>query len=83
MNKVKGFLNGFFKKTSITLILIILFMAVSGLVLSGYGLYLGFSASILLGIFILFIQPIPLIFGFVMFFFEKNIAQDIVNYLTK
>lgn len=49
--------------------------------LSIYGIVLAFSASVILGILTLFIQPAPLIFGAVMFFFEKDLAQLIVNAL--
>lgn len=50
--------------------------------MSIYGLYLAFSASVILGIIAFFVEPSPLIFGLVMFFFEKNLAQEIVNYLS-
>lgn len=48
-----------------------------------YGLYLAFSASILLGILVLFIQPSPLIIGLVMLFFHKNLAQILIDFLSK
>ena len=48
-----------------------------------YGLYLAFSASILLGILVLFVQPSPLIIGLVALFFHKNLAQMLIDFLTK
>lgn len=48
-----------------------------------YGLYLAFSASILLGIIALFVEPSPLIIGLVMLFFHKNLAQMLMDFLTK
>lgn len=48
-----------------------------------YGLYLAFSASIILGIIVLLVEPSPLIIGLVMFFFEKNLAQMAVDFLSK
>jgi hypothetical protein len=47
-----------------------------------YGLYLAFSASVLLGIIVLFAQPGPCLIGLVMIFFHKDIAQAIVDFLT-
>lgn len=51
--------------------------------MSIYGLYLAFSASIILGIIAFFVEPSPLIFGLIMFFFDKNIPELIVEWLTK
>lgn len=48
-----------------------------------YGLYLAFSASILLGVLVLFVQPSPLIIGLVMLFFHKNLAQILIDFLSK
>lgn len=48
-----------------------------------YGLYLAFSASILLGILVLFLEPSPFVIGFVMICFEKNLAQMLLDFLTK
>lgn len=47
-----------------------------------YGLYLAFSASILLGIVVLVVEPSPAIIGLVMLFFEKNLAQALIDYLN-
>ena len=51
--------------------------------MSVYGLYLAFSASIILGIIAFFVEPSPLIFGLVMFFFDKNLPLEIIEFLTK
>lgn len=53
------------------------------LALTIYGLYLAFSASIILGIIALIVEPSPLIIGLVMFFFQKNLAQMLLEFLTK
>lgn len=47
-----------------------------------YGLYLAFSASIILGFVVLLIEPSPLIIGLVMFVWHKNLAQMIIDYLS-
>lgn len=48
-----------------------------------YGLYLSFSASIILGIVVLFVEPVPLIIGLFMVFLHKNLAQEFMYFLTK
>lgn len=48
-----------------------------------YGLVLAFSASVVLGVLALFIQPSPLIFGICMFFFQKNLPEMIIQWLHK
>lgn len=48
-----------------------------------YGIYLAFSASVLLGIIVLFAQPSPSVIGLVMIFFHKDLAQAVVDFLTK
>lgn len=48
-----------------------------------YGLYLAFSASILLGVIVFLVEPSPLIIGLVMLFFHKNLAQMLMDFLTK
>jgi hypothetical protein len=48
-----------------------------------YGLYLAFSASILLGIVVLIVEPSPLVIGLVMLFFHKNLAQMLLDFLNK
>ena len=47
-----------------------------------YGLYLAFSASILLGIVTLFVEPSPLIFGLVMLFTGTNLPEKIVAWFN-
>ena len=39
-----------------------------------YGLVLAFSASFILGVIVLFVEPSPLLIGLVMIFFHKNLA---------
>mgnify|MGYP003341961316 CR=1 FL=1 len=60
----------------------VLAISIGSLGLTLYGIVLAFSASVVLGILVLFVQPAPLIIGAVMFFFDKDIAQMIVNFLT-
>ena len=48
-----------------------------------YGLYLAFSASILLGVIVMFVQPTPFLIGIVMLCFHKNLAQMAIDFLTK
>lgn len=47
-----------------------------------YGIYLAFSASIILGIVCLFLEPSPLIFGIAMFFFDKNLPELLMQWLN-
>lgn len=48
-----------------------------------YGLYLAFSASILLGIIVFIVEPSPLIIGLIALFFHKDLAQLLVDWLSK
>lgn len=48
-----------------------------------YGLYLAFSASILLGIVVFLVEPSPLIIGLVMLFFHKNLAEMLITWLNQ
>ena len=63
--------------------LVLLIPILSILSLTFYGLYLAFSASIVLGIIALIVETSPLVFGIVMFFFDKNLPELIVNWLGK
>jgi hypothetical protein len=47
-----------------------------------YGIYLAFCASLIIGFLALILEPSPVIFGLVMFFFEKDLAQIIYNWLA-
>lgn len=47
-----------------------------------YGLWLAFSASIVLGI-VLLVEPSPLVIGLVMLLFHKNLAQMLIDFLSK
>lgn len=63
---------------------ILIFALWATLILSTvYGLYLAFSASILLGIIVLIVEPSPLIIGLVMLFFHKDLAQMLIEFLNK
>jgi hypothetical protein len=64
-------------------VLLIICLAIFSLICTFYGLYLAFSASILLGILVLIIEPSPFVIGFVMFCFDKNLAQMLLDFLTK
>lgn len=46
-----------------------------------YGLYLAFSASIIVGIMAMIVEPAPLFLGLVQIFFDRNLAQELVNWL--
>lgn len=48
-----------------------------------YGLMLAFQAHVALGVIALFVEPAPLILGIVDLVFHKNLAQDIVQYLSR
>jgi len=61
---------------------IMLLLILFGIGLSLYGLYLAFSASIILGILAFVVEPSPLVFGIAMFFFDKDLPQLIMNFLT-
>lgn len=51
--------------------------------LSLYGIYLAFSASIVLGILVLFLEPAPFVIGFVKVFAGIDIALRIVEFFSK
>lgn len=68
--------------TGVTFILLMALML--GLIGTAiYGLVLAFSASIILGIITLFVEPAPLIFGLVMLFFDKNLPELIMQFLNQ
>jgi hypothetical protein len=69
----------------IKLVSALIVFSIALLILGGtfYGIYLGFSASVILGIIILFIEPLPLIFGLVQLFGHVNLAQKIVEWFNK
>lgn len=70
---------------SIPIVGVLLFFAMWAFLLGMtiYGLYLAFSASIILGIIVFIVEPSPLIIGLVMFFFQKDLAQMLVDFLNK
>ena len=55
--------------------------AISALGLTFYGVFLAFSASILLGVASLFIAPSNVIYGVAMYFFDKNIPELLIAWL--
>ncbi len=59
--------------------LLIIVLAIFSICMSVYGLYLAFSASIILGIVVLLVEPSPFLIGVLMFFFDYNLAQVIVD----
>jgi hypothetical protein len=50
-------------------------------VTSIYGLYLAFSASIVLGIIVLFVEPAPFIIGIVYLGWGLNLAEKVMEML--
>lgn len=56
-----------------------------GLMLASYvyGMFLAFSASVILGILLMFVFPGATTVGLVAIFFHKDLAQMIVDFLTK
>ena len=63
--------------------LLVVALLILGFVCTIYGLYLAFSASIILGIIVFVVEQSPFIIGIVMMFFDKNLAQMIVDFLSK
>ncbi len=47
-----------------------------------YGLYLAFSASIILGLIVFLVEPSAFVIGLVMFFLHKNLALVIMNWMN-
>lgn len=50
--------------------------------LSIYGIVLAFSASVILGVISIFIQPMPLVFGAAQFFFHVNLPVLIMTWIS-
>ena len=61
-------------------IIAIVTLVISALCISAYGLYLAFSASIVLGIIVLLVEPSPFIIGLYMLF-GKDVASAIQNWI--
>lgn len=64
-------------------VLLIIAIVIFAISMTLYGLWLAFSASILLGIVVLFVEPSPFIIGVVMFFWDKDLAQMLIEFLNK
>lgn len=65
------------------LVLLIAGLALGTLFCTLYGLFLAFSASVILGIIALLVEPSPFIIGLVMVLFQKNLAELIMAFLNK
>lgn len=63
-------------------ILTYVILLVIGLGLTIHGLYLAFSASIVIGIIAIVVEPSPLIISLVYIAFGKNIPQMILQWLS-
>lgn len=70
-----------FTVIELMIVLVVLCIFLPAVGLSIYGLYLAFSASILLGIVALIIEPSPLVFGIAMLF-GKNIPEIIQTWIN-
>jgi len=49
--------------------------------LAFYGLYLAFSASLILGVIVLIVEPLPLVLGLVGFLGHPEVAHKIAQWL--
>lgn len=63
------------------IILVVLFILIIPFGIIIYGLYLAFSASILLGIIAFVVEPSPFVFGVAMLF-GKNLPMIIQNWIN-
>jgi hypothetical protein len=59
--------------------LLTLIIGIASAALTIHGLYLAFSASIVLGIIVLFLEPTPLIISLCYLFGGVNLAEEIVK----
>lgn len=50
---------------------------------SAYGLYVAFSASIVIGLLALVFEPSPFVIGILMIGFDYNIPQAIIDFISK
>lgn len=66
----------------ITAWIISLFIGIAALVLTIKGLILAFSASILVGIIVLIVEPLPLIIGLVYMCNGTDLAQKILQLIS-
>ena len=60
---------------------LVLFLVISTIVLSIYGLYLAWCASIILFVLVILIEPTPLIFGILAVFGHPEVAQKFATFL--
>ena len=68
---------------AIPLMVLIVGLVVFSLVSIGCGLILAFKASIVLGIIVLLVEPLPGIIGLVYLLTGNNLAQRFIEWLTK
>lgn len=61
--------------------LVALFFFLVVLITTIYGLYLAFSASIILGVIVLIVEPLPLILGIIGAFGHPEVARRIAEWL--
>lgn len=62
------------------IVIVILFIFIPG-ILTFYGLYLAFSASIVLGVLALLVEPSPLVFGVLALLGHPEVAHKIAAWL--
>lgn len=78
---MKNLFNVFASFGAIGVILGIFLLWFLPIVATFYGLYLAFSASLVLGLLVLFIQPTPLILGFLGIIGHPEVAAKIAAWL--
>jgi len=66
---------------SLTVIVLWGIIALYTIVASFVGLWLAFSASFLLGILVLIVEPAPLVLGTAYFFWGSDLAEKFMNWL--
>ena len=76
-------LNGFLAGAGILGVLALIGLWATLILGTIYGLYLAFSASIILGIIVLFVEPAPLVIGLVMMFWHVNLATEIMSWIAQ
>lgn len=83
MKNVEKFLFSFGTAGVILFMASVLSFILFMMFVSLYGIYLAFSASVLLGIVVFLVEPSPAVIGLVMLFFHKDLAQMIMDFLSK
>ena len=75
MTALKNFLTGFGVLGSIALAVLVLAFFGTLIYATFLGIYMAFSASILLGIVVLLVEPAPLVIGLWWLFFHVDLAE--------